>query len=383
MIKTRTTPAISDAKGEVSFTALIAEGRVTLSEMGAEISADLSFQEYQSLAHMGQQAQVALPWIVGDVLAFGAKRFPEIWEQAVDFTDRSNETLRKWKTVAEAFPMERRRFKLKHTYYQAVAFLSPAKADELLGEAERDRSIKSDDLRKRVQALSEPKTPRLSTQTPADDETVVNNQSDAAIMDGTSVGQTMRHEAPQHVERPEFQTNDRAQWLLDLRQALRRFGAPQGFALDLTGVDPAILEEIATWFGVASNEYTARAKRMGTRKSAPKAAQAEATADGEADGTLPRTASPDNPEAKASVDETGTDARGAATPDGLASRASDGAGPVAPHSNPATSSPPVPSGAADSPKPPAAPLNQFDIQTIDGLRVEQPDDIPANLRRQG
>ncbi|WOF74164.1 hypothetical protein QMT40_001811 [Parvibaculaceae bacterium PLY_AMNH_Bact1] len=161
-------------------------------EMGMILPDGLSYEDWSRTALGMQTVWGKIPWVLGDVLAYGEEHFPDQWEQALKFTRRQNETLRKYMQVAKKFPHDRRRWDLSFTYYQKVAFLDPARQDELLDQAARGE-INTTDLarltRKSPVINNQRKTPDLPDERESDE--------DKPVMDGTAVGEAVSAERPE------------------------------------------------------------------------------------------------------------------------------------------------------------------------------------------
>lgn len=332
-------------------------------------------------------------WALADKLLEGMDRFGEaMFFQVVNDTGLSQHTVDNYLSLARAFPISRRRENVSLSIHDAVRKLPDEEANAMLMLAEkyqwtrenvRDRvkAWKAGDLTA-LQAGWKPKLPpKLSAQTPDAEDAEIIEDDDKPVFDTTAAGADMdaelraenrREFKEARAERSFSTATEKLTYALSLVKAMRsdpEFRA----ALDTSSISASDCELEGHWLVNLAREVRHRQNIEFDNPRKPRAAQAEATADGEADGTLPRTASPDNSQAKASEDETGTDARGAATPDGLASRASDGAGSVD-------------AGSASNlhvstTVEPGFNPNPANVQTVDGLVIEQPDDIPVHLRR--
>ncbi len=276
------------------------ESRAEITGSGLSIPEGLSFDEWLGVGRKLMLADKAVQWAIGDWWAYGDHRYGERASAAIDPATGENRLQRymDYGFVARKIETSRRLEVLSWSAHREVAALEPDIQDAILSRAVENgwgsREVRAA-VKEYKDRLAGGNKPRLSGQTPIEDAEVV-EETDAPLMDATDAGRAMAAEkaAPVTRERADFTVNDRGQWVLDLRQILKGFGAPQGFALNLSGVDASVLEEIATWFAVASNEYTSRARRGAASTSARK--PVSAGADREGDGkSAPRTASPTNP----------------------------------------------------------------------------------------
>lgn len=95
-------------------------------------SENMDFEQYQAIGKTFQQIQRSLAYWVGDWLNFGEKKFGDIAAQAVDDTDKSIETLLKWKAVAFRVPRQLRLIAPTWTHAFYVAYVPEEQRGPLL-----------------------------------------------------------------------------------------------------------------------------------------------------------------------------------------------------------------------------------------------------------
>lgn len=93
---------------------------------------DLTYDEWSSITHTLQTIGKALPFWLGDALAYGEQHFGEAFAQVIDETNYAKETLKKFKAVSIRIPKSRRRAGTSWSAHFAVCYLEPAIADKLL-----------------------------------------------------------------------------------------------------------------------------------------------------------------------------------------------------------------------------------------------------------
>lgn len=206
-------------------TALALPGEIT--DFGVMLPPNMSFEDWQAAAIDAQKFWKTLPWVMGDILAYSARRWPDVWEQACEFTDRSNETLRKYMQTAEKFPPERRKWKVSFTYYQKVAFLPQDEQESLLTQAENGE-INTTDLATLLRRAPVFNNQRKIIDVP-DTETA--EPEDRPVFDSTSAGQAMEAEKAIR-EKPSFEANDANQECLNIFRAIEKL-APRLRLVDL------------------------------------------------------------------------------------------------------------------------------------------------------
>lgn len=99
--------------------------------------ADLSYAQWQAIGYTMQQVNRSLNWWLGDWLNEGERRYGETYAQAIEVTDSSVDTLRKYKWVASRVAREDRNKILSWTHHVLVANLEATEHKPLLDLAER------------------------------------------------------------------------------------------------------------------------------------------------------------------------------------------------------------------------------------------------------
>ena len=109
--------------------------------------AEMSYEQWEAIGHTMQQVNRSLNWWLGDWLAFGDREYGQKYAQAVEATDSSVESLRKYKGVAERVDRSVRSSVLSWTHHALVAYLPQVEHGPLLELAARydlsTRSLKS------------------------------------------------------------------------------------------------------------------------------------------------------------------------------------------------------------------------------------------------
>lgn len=163
---------------------------------GVILAGNITVDQWADLCRRAVEHTERVPWVVGDILAYGPAHFAD-WREHFDI-DRAPETLRKWRQVAEAFPVERRRYNLTFTYYQRVAFLEQHQQNDLLTRAEGGE-FNTTTLQRAVAEISRERgtsrTPKVVES--GEPEAVTSNQQDddRSVFDATGVGEQINREA--------------------------------------------------------------------------------------------------------------------------------------------------------------------------------------------
>lgn len=321
-------------------------------------------------------------WTLGDLLIEGLEKFDEarVWT-AAEATGMTPETLTNYKSLAKAFRPGRRRMNLGITVHETVRALDETAQNLFLDMVEK-YEISREALRERVRAYKAgdagaanykwkplPKVVEVE-----DSHAGVRNDDDKPVMDGTDFGQGMAAEKVER-ERGEDTLSDANQILMRGMDTVERaLGAENRRMLPLAKVNTARLRALASELSRLADEAdVVQSGRMKPRQNAGPFSQ-EAKAKGEGDGkSAPRT--PD-------LDESQADSR--ATTGGsrpcTSSAGTEGDADRRPISNPAPSAPDKDGVVSPHPSP-ATPSEPFTTQIVDGIAIEQPDDIPANFRR--
>ena len=109
---------------------------------GLIISGQPTYDDWQAIWYYLKSRDIAMPWIVGDLLNFGEAAYGEsIWQVVSEEDYRlvghfKPGTLRNYKYVAKCWPRERRVYDMAWSAYQATAKLSPDLQDLIMAQAE-------------------------------------------------------------------------------------------------------------------------------------------------------------------------------------------------------------------------------------------------------
>lgn len=104
--------------------------------VGLHIPEETSFDDWQALGKKLKQMEQSVMWWIGDWLRFGERKYGDTYTQAAAATGYANETCRKAKQVAEAFPECGTRVpNLSWTHHREAASLPPANRAEVLSRA--------------------------------------------------------------------------------------------------------------------------------------------------------------------------------------------------------------------------------------------------------
>lgn len=94
--------------------------------------ASMDYESWYRIGATLQQINRSLGWWIGDWLNAGEQKYGETYAQAIEWTDHSVETLRKYKAVSERIKPENRRADLSWTHHLIVAYMDPEEQIELL-----------------------------------------------------------------------------------------------------------------------------------------------------------------------------------------------------------------------------------------------------------
>lgn len=97
--------------------------------------ANLTLEQYISIANTFQQIQKSLAYWYGDLLNEGEQRFGEDFAQAIPEIGRASETLLKYKQVAARVPREIRQSSLSWTHSMYVAWIEEDQRGDMLALA--------------------------------------------------------------------------------------------------------------------------------------------------------------------------------------------------------------------------------------------------------
>jgi hypothetical protein len=112
---------------------------VTLTPTELVISAELTFDDWESVGFQLGLIRDMTTWALGDWVAVGETLFGERMAQGVEATGRKKATLLEYARVARRVARSRRRPNLSWTHHQVVASREPPEQDELLDRAEANR----------------------------------------------------------------------------------------------------------------------------------------------------------------------------------------------------------------------------------------------------
>jgi N6-adenosine-specific RNA methylase IME4 len=120
-----------------------------VSRTGLQLPNDLTFERWKDIGEQLKLAESSVSWWVGDWLAFGEKKYGEMYQEAMDVTGAAYQTLANAKYVSDQIEISRRRENLSFSHHAEVASLEPAIADKLLRDAEK-HEWKRKDLRHHI-----------------------------------------------------------------------------------------------------------------------------------------------------------------------------------------------------------------------------------------
>jgi len=120
-----------------------ADGRVTFSKYtitptGLVITSDLSLEEWENIGQTIRGVNQALPWIVGDLMVYGARVWGKTYEDVAHLVGRSVGTVYNWASVAGSVEFSRRREKLHFSHHVLVAPFDPESQSQWLEHAEEN-----------------------------------------------------------------------------------------------------------------------------------------------------------------------------------------------------------------------------------------------------
>jgi hypothetical protein len=133
-------------------------GKVT--PVGIEFPEDMAFDEWASTGATLKLMDSAIQFALGDWLAFGERKYGEMYSQAEEDTGLDYSTLTNYKYVAEKVPMEERRQDLDWSYHRATTALSKAERKVVLDLAAKNDWKKAEVERevRRLRGKKEPET---------------------------------------------------------------------------------------------------------------------------------------------------------------------------------------------------------------------------------
>jgi len=129
-----------------------------VSPVGVRVLGDVPENVWASTLQSLLRFRDALPWIIGDLILYGEKRYGETYAQAIQVTGRKYDTLAGYVRVCKAIPIEERRADLPFTYHKVTAHsaLSAPVRAALLDAAEAGEYTNSTELGQDVRKHIEP-----------------------------------------------------------------------------------------------------------------------------------------------------------------------------------------------------------------------------------
>lgn len=103
---------------------------------GLVISDDVPFEVWQAYGAGIQRVGSAVPWLIGDWLNYGERRYGETYVQAIEATGMKVQLLMNYKSVARRVPISCRKESLTWTHHEIVARLPPPEQECWLARAE-------------------------------------------------------------------------------------------------------------------------------------------------------------------------------------------------------------------------------------------------------
>jgi len=130
---------VSPPAGQIEALSLKLSEGVMLTEAGATLAEDVTFDNYCLALQSCQTLGNASLWAIGDMLLFGSRKYGEQYSQALELTKRSYSTLTQAKRLAKAYPSEERHPGLSWTHHrEALAVKDTDERRRLLVQAENE-----------------------------------------------------------------------------------------------------------------------------------------------------------------------------------------------------------------------------------------------------
>lgn len=196
--------------------------------LGLDLPPSLTWDQWDAYGGVLQQAQRSILWLLGDWMRYGADRWPDRYEQAVDATGYAVRTARNAAWVAGSVEPSRRREKAPWWQHAEVAGLGPAAQDEMLDWCEAE-DPRRDDLRAEIErrGLRQPRTvlPRGTVGEPPHPDSISAMEASLSadlsrwLADGRALAARVRRGVPFTVHSTEQDTFDE---LVELLQVLDR-----------------------------------------------------------------------------------------------------------------------------------------------------------------
>lgn len=175
---------------------LLAEFSGTFTEIGW-IPPDqvLPYGEWEACFSKVKKVRKAMPWIVGDLMAYGESRYGEDCAQALEAKDYEHGTLSNYKWVCSHWPIEKRRKELSFSHHQE------ATPDWLSGEERRalmevaiDKELNSTQFR---EFIAQYRAERDAPETPLLIDVNESEQGVWPVLDEEAVRRVLLHELGQ------------------------------------------------------------------------------------------------------------------------------------------------------------------------------------------
>jgi hypothetical protein len=119
---------------------------INVSASGLQIERELSFEEWEEIGQQLVRMHGASCWAIGDWAHHGEGVYGRRYEQAIEATGLSYQTVRDYAYVAGRFDLSRRHDNLSFQHHREVAALSPREQDHWLQLTENE-SLSSRQLR--------------------------------------------------------------------------------------------------------------------------------------------------------------------------------------------------------------------------------------------
>lgn len=135
------------------LTEIVPSDVIEVTPTGIIVKGELTFDLWESTLVSVLNFQKALPWIIGDLLNIGERKWGESYAQAVKITGFKIQTLYQYTSVAAAWPYEDRREGLYWSYHQITKSLPMSERKALLDKRESGELGTTDDVRDEVREI--------------------------------------------------------------------------------------------------------------------------------------------------------------------------------------------------------------------------------------
>lgn len=124
-------------------------GKFKLTRVGLEVADGATFEEWKNLRDILYGLEGSIQWQLGDWCNYGEKRWGEKYQEALDETDYSYQSLRDYAYVAAAFDLSIRNRQMTFSHHRLVVADQPELRDLWLAYgAMHGKSLKLSDMRK-------------------------------------------------------------------------------------------------------------------------------------------------------------------------------------------------------------------------------------------